>query len=148
MRELTLVRVDFSSQGSFGFMIVGSVCFYTGELPWRNNSVGLSCIPKGSYTCEWTRSPRFGWVYGVLSVPGRSAVLIHAMNFLGDIKRGLKADSRGCIGLGFGLGVMQGQRAILNSRLAMQVFHREMVKQPFKLTILEQSEDFYRRLVA
>lgn len=59
------------------------------ELPWRNNAVGKSCIPEGTYDLLWTPSPRFGATYQVMGVPDRSAVRIHVANYTRQL--------RGCI---------------------------------------------------
>ena len=57
------------------------------ELPWRNNESNVSCIPKGVYTCKYTRSAHFSqmkghdvYTYEITNVPGRAGVRIHSAN--------------------------------------------------------------------
>lgn len=66
------------------------------ELPWENNASGISCIPAGSYRMAYVHSPRYGRkMWRVLDVPKRSGILIHAANFVRQL--------RGCIAPGLGL---------------------------------------------
>ena len=66
-------------------------CF-TLELPWRENQVGVSSIPKGEYKLAHRRSPKYGDHIHVMEVPGRSYILIHPANFVSQL--------RGCIAVG------------------------------------------------
>lgn len=66
-------------------------CF-TLELPWLNNKVGASSIPKGEYKLLHRRSPKYGDHLHVIDVPGRSYILIHSANFVTQL--------RGCIAVG------------------------------------------------
>ena len=59
------------------------------ELPWRDNQHDISCIPAGVYTCAYTDHPTHGWVYQVMDVPDRDAILLHIGN--------KPADTEGCI---------------------------------------------------
>ncbi len=63
------------------------------ELPDKGNSVGISCIPEGTYDVVKFTSPSKGKCFSVLSVPGRSAILIHKGNYA----VGKKVDTQGCI---------------------------------------------------
>lgn len=110
-------------------------CFHTLELPWRNNRRQKSCIPEGSYVCQITRSPRFGRVYAVTGVDGRSNILFHSGNYAGDIDKGYKTHVQGCILLGKRTGDMGGQRAVLVSRPAVSEFMSRLAGQPFILEI-------------
>ena len=65
---------------------------YSMELPWKNNKSFISCIPEGSYKCEITSSPIYGFVFEVTGVESRSHVLIHPLNYV--------IQSEACIGLG------------------------------------------------
>lgn len=69
------------------------------ELPWRNNTAQISCIPPGDYDLRWTRSPRLSadkgvdvYTWEIMNVPGRGGIRIHAGNYAG-VKL---ADSKGC----------------------------------------------------
>jgi len=110
--KLVLTRSDYGPKGTYGFLSVesGPPRFVTLELPWLDNQKQISCIPKGTYKIIRHNSPKFGKVWKVENVPGRSEILIHTGNFLADIQ--------GCILLGKGL-IPTG---ITNSRLAVAEF--------------------------
>jgi len=80
-----------------GTQTIGSLCFEgyelaTMELPWRDNQTSISCIPVGTYKAIPRYSNKFGNHFIVQSVPGRSYILFHKMNYF--------FQGRGCIGLG------------------------------------------------
>lgn len=126
MRTATLTRMPTSDDGTFGHLTTDTGKIFTsGELPWRDNHNGLSCIPEGTYLCTWHNSPSKGWVYMVNDVPSRADILIHPANFCGDKTLGKKTDLLGCIGLGHGYGVLEGQRVIVDSRHAIDQFEDE-----------------------
>lgn len=136
MRSATLVRVLASDEGTFGVLKLDSGSqFKSAELPWRDNARRFSCIPAGEYQCRWRTSPRFGDCYHVEDVPGRSDILIHAANFAGDTRLGFKSDVEGCIALGMDVGQLEGQTALLRSRIAMFNFHNALGEAPFVLRI-------------
>lgn len=116
----------------------GFVC-YTAELPWRDNARKRSCIPPGEYPCAIVKSPRFGRVYGLQGVPGRSHVLIHRGNFAGDVSRGFVSHVEGCILLGRKIGRLATpgglQNAVLASAPAVSAFIDHMGGEPFTLVI-------------
>lgn len=93
----SLRRGDSTAHGTIGRLIFGSQVVHTLELPWRDNLRQRSCIPPGRYRCALVRSPRFGTVYGVQDVPGRSHVLLHAANLAGDVDAGWVTQLHGCI---------------------------------------------------
>tara|TARA_R110002020_G_scaffold475112_1_gene708649 strand:+ start:34794 stop:35201 length:408 start_codon:yes stop_codon:yes gene_type:complete len=66
-------------------------CF-TIELPWKENQVGISSIPKGEYKLAHRNSPKYGDHLHVMGVPGRSYILIHPANYVSQL--------RGCIAVG------------------------------------------------
>lgn len=90
--------------------------FSTLEPPWRDNAAKVSCIPVGRYTAEAVIAPRYGRTYLVKDVPGRSGIILHAGN--------LRRDTKGCPLLGTGWGRIDGEPAVLNSKLAMEEFRR------------------------
>ena len=108
---------------------------YTIELPWRDNARQRSCIPVGVYQCAIVNSPKFGRVYGVANVPGRSNVLIHSANLAGDVELGYKSQLHGCVALGMRLGKIGNQRAALVSRPALRLLHDWAGGKPFTLEI-------------
>ncbi len=60
--------------------------FCTLELPWKNNSKNVSCIPKGKYTVIKRKSPKFGLCFLVKDVPNRTWILLHAGNYVTQIE--------------------------------------------------------------
>jgi hypothetical protein len=81
------------------------------------------------------RSPKFGPVYEVTGVPGRSSILIHTGNWAGDVSRGYRSHVLGCVVLGLQRGRREGQLAVMVSRPAVTRLEREMQRQPFTLEI-------------
>ncbi len=62
------------------------VTLKTVELPWLNNEIGKSCIPEGTYTARVHQSPKFGWSLWLHNVRGRSQILVHAANYVRQLK--------------------------------------------------------------
>lgn len=136
MNKLILKRTASTDEGTFGFLELPSgKMLHTLELPDYNNKPRVSCIPTGVYQCKIVNSPKFGAVYGVQDVPNRSAILIHAGNYGGDVSKGFKTNIQGCILLGKQRGNLGGQQAVLNSKVALAEFMREMDGKPFELEI-------------
>lgn len=137
MRKVTLKRLETSDEGTFGELTTdsGFRCV-TGELPWRDNRKGVSCIPPGDYVVEWLESPTKGYCYHVLGVPGRAAVEIHAGNYCGDISKGFKSDVEGCILPGLTVAPMLKQRGVAMSRIALTRLETGLNNQPFMLTVV------------
>jgi len=138
MKKALLKRFSTSNHGTFGFLsIEGSLfhCFML-ELPWRNNERQRSCIPSGLYQLKWHRSPRFGMVYKVEGVEGRSEILFHTGNFAGDVSLGYKSNSHGCLLPCTKIGKMEGQQAGLISRPALNSLVSTLNKEPALLEII------------
>ena len=131
-------RYRSSDQGTFSRWLCDAVGFdsFCIELPWKNNEQSVSCIPAGSYTVIIRKSPKYGYVFHVTAVDGRSWILIHAGNYAGDTKKKYKTHSQGCLLLGQYPGMLAGQQAILNSRATVKKFQRLMNNQTFKLNII------------
>lgn len=115
MKSVRLTRKESGDQGTFGLLVFGTSTLYTTELPWRNNLPQKSCIPKGVYTCRIVNSPKFGKVYGVLNVPGRSNVLIHSANFGGNSDAGYTTQLQGCIAPCKKLGTMRNNAGVMQA---------------------------------
>jgi hypothetical protein len=94
-------------QLTYGAQVCGTL-----ELPWRDNTPKLSCIPVGTYTLRWKRSPSKGMCYEVLHVPGRGNVLIHSANFAGDVTKGFQSELQGCIAPCTRFGAMRNRARI------------------------------------
>ena len=138
MKKLTLLRKEMGDQGTFGELSVDGVIFYTGELPWRDNVRGKSCVRPGTYIVSWQPSAKFGHKYHLLNVPGRSDILIHAANFVGDEDLGYQAQVDGCIALGFAQDALDGQKAVVQSRAAVRQFEDALKSLDFQLTIIDE----------
>ena len=136
---LTIVRDVTSDAGTFSewYWDWERICSAI-ELPWRNNTRRVSCIPDGEYTVIRNRSPKFGAGFIFLDVPGRSFVLIHKGNFAGAAP--WKTHSHGCLLPGMGRGKIwngkEMQPAIISSAVA---FSRLLATLPneFQTTIIE-----------
>lgn len=137
MHTVYLNRFAKSNQGTFGIWACpafGFSCFSL-ELPWRNNATGISCIPTDTYIVKSRWSKKYGWHFHITNVKGRSWILLHSGNFAGDETLGYRTHSHGCILLGKTKGLLQGQQAILNSRITVRKFNNLMQNQTFKLII-------------
>ena len=146
MRTLKLIRFETSEEGTFGRLYDESEeqMFFTAELPKyagdpdQLNERRIDCIPRGTYECKIKNSEKFGKVYEITQVPNRSGILIHAGNYAGDTSKGFKSNVLGCVLLGKSFGVMGGQRAIGDSKIAIKEFMDEMEDEPFILEIEEE----------
>jgi hypothetical protein len=139
-RIVRLRRFEKSDQGIFGEMSTDSgFSIYIGECPDRDNAPGLSCVRPDRYSVEGVETPRHGWAYKLEDKHGRTGVLFHAGNFVGDRTKGYKSNSEGCLIPGRAVGEIAGQKAVLSSRDALNAFVEEMERQPF---ILEITEDY------
>lgn len=136
MRQVTITRTETGDSGTFGHFVTDSgLCLRSGELPWRDNEPGHSCIPCGVYDAVWADSPTKGWCYHVIKVPGRLDIEIHPANFCGDRILGLRCELQGCIALGTSVGPMNGQKALLCSRQAFVEMLRDLQMEPLRLEI-------------
>jgi len=108
LKKVELMRVEQGDEGTFGVLrLEGRAYCVTLEPPDRDNMANMSCIPAGRYMCRLVESPRFGRTFEVTNVPGRSHILLHPGNVVGD--------TRGCVLLGREFGRLRGDRAVLNS---------------------------------
>lgn len=132
-----LTREPDDEQGTFGKLrLPDGTEFFTLELPWRGNATGASCIPPGTYKVAIRNSPKFGRIYEVMNVPGRTAILIHSGNVAGDKKAGYNSHVEGCILLGLNKGKVGNQKAVQQSRAAVAQFMEKMGGQPFTLSVV------------
>lgn len=132
-----LTREPDDDQGTFGQLRLPDGTEYcTLELPWRGNATGASCIPPGTYQVAMRNSPKFGQIYEVQNVPGRTAILIHSGNVAGDEAKGYNSHVEGCILLGLSKGKVGGQKAVQQSRAAITQFNEKMGGRPFTMTVV------------
>lgn len=135
MKQATLTRQATGDDGTFGEIKVDDFHCFTIELPWRQNKIGRSCIPAGSYLCTWRYSQRHGLCYHLEDVPGRTDVEIHSANFAGDSSMGMKVQLLGCIAPGRHIGILEGQRAMLHSKDALEALEDALMREPFQVKI-------------
>lgn len=124
-------------QGTIGILTVpmySHSCF-TNELPERNNEHNFSRIPAGTYFAELINTKHYGDVYLLHNVKERSSVLMHCGNFAGDTRKQWKSDVLGCIEFGSKVVIIDGQRAVTNTRSARDAFQKIMNGQNFNLII-------------
>lgn len=140
MNKAVLTRGASTDQGTFGVLRFGSQQVHTLELPWRDNLRQRSCVPTGTYECRLVRSPRFGNVYKLLAVPGRSDVLIHPANLAGDVDKGWTTELQGCIAPCMRVGAMRNKAGVMQAAgLVSRPAVRELMTwaggQPFELEV-------------
>ena len=136
MNYVNLFRIEQSVQGTLGILSTNNFWCYTMEPNWYNNIRQHSCVPKGSYDVIIRISPKYGEIYWVTKVNGRSWILMHSGNYGGDSRKGYKTHTMGCILFGKKKGWLGGQRAVLNSRVTIRKFYKLMGKEPFILNII------------
>ncbi len=141
MPVVSMYRFQSNQFGTYSFVsLPGGEPFLMGELPWKDNTPELSCIPRGEYVCRRIVSPKFGEVYQLDNVPGRTHILIHAANFVGDTEKGYKSDLLGCLAPGKRMGSLAkvnngSQLAILDSGTALRNLVDTLKAQSFVLNI-------------
>jgi len=136
MISATLKRFDSNEQGTLGKLSILGKSFFTLELPWLNNANNKSCIPTGTYTVKWTKSPRLKkFTYEILGVTGRAGIRLHGGNLAGMVPRYL-THSLGCPLIAYKVGTIRGQRAVLDSRRAVADFERLANKQTIILEVI------------
>jgi len=139
MKKLSLERFRSDADGSLGSLFSdGKMLCYIAAPPWKQNRNNVSCIPAGTYPVSHlprSASGRYRDVYLLHDVPGRSAILIHCGNLSGDIELGRKTDTHGCLLPGKRIGTINGQRAVLASKGALQIIHQEVNRSDFVLEV-------------
>lgn len=114
---LRLLRIGQVSTHQAGVLLLdGKPLAFTLELPWAGNERRKSCIPTGDYTLSPYNSKKFGSVWLVEDVPGRTGILIHAGNTV--------SDTSGCIlvGLQASLSALQRSKDALAALRAIPYF--------------------------
>ena len=114
-----LIRIEKAKDVTYSILRVdGKTCCMILERPWLNNKKGVSCIPDGIYVCKRVLSPKFKDTFEVISVPHRTEILFHKGNTIDD--------TEGCLLFGMGMGVLNGKRSVINSRVARNKFMKLM----------------------
>lgn len=104
------------------------------ERGWRNNEVGGSCIPKGTYEMKLEFSNRFKMdLWEIKGVPNRSETKFHAANYWNQLE--------GCIALGLRAAKLNTDEYmdITNSVDTMKAFHMAL-KQANKVKLVVTGE--------
>lgn len=105
---LVLTRTYFP-EGTNGKLVCdGKIVCHTIELPWKDNTGKVSCIPEGEYFIRKRYSRKFRWHLEIIDVMNRSLILFHPAN------NALK-ELHGCIAP---VSQLSGQGLGLQSRLA------------------------------
>ena len=113
---LELIRLEEDAiYGTFGILKINKRVFCaTLEPADLENLEDKSSIPAQQYACIRRSTPSYPNTFEVMAVPGRSLILFHAGNLIGD--------TAGCILLGEHFGKLRGDRAILNSGKTFTAF--------------------------
>lgn len=91
--EIVRERMVAAAPTTGELLVEGEHFCWTLELPWRDNTPGVSCIPRGAYSVFMTLSTRFKReMPRLIGVPGRLGILIHSGN--------TDHDTEGCILVG------------------------------------------------
>ena len=110
---MLIKRIAKTIEGTFGVLEIKGFPFcLTLEDPWAGNERGISCIPSGTYSAMRRNSPKFGQVWEILNVPGRSGIFIHWGN--------TAEDTTGCILVGKSFGLLSDKHAIMQSKQAFE----------------------------
>ena len=107
-----IVRLEQTSQGALGVLLIDSIIFCFTLEPDINER-GKLHIPQGVYHCQRFHGAKWKNTFEIL-VSGHTAVLFHAGN--------TEADTLGCVLLGATTGKLKGNRAVLNSGSTFQDF--------------------------
>lgn len=133
--EVIIVRDNPYPNGTEGHLTIQGInhaAIYTLEEPWKDNSQGISCIPKGTYHCVphgWEENSHFHekQCWEITNVPNRTSILIHTGNST--------ADTLGCILVGLSRKYYNGALKVLQSKDAMAILRKVIGNNPFELEI-------------
>lgn len=138
MKKVKIVRTFGNEKQTLGVLTTDNFTCKTLELPDKNNASRISCIPVGKYICKYTKSPLFSknagkdvFTYAILSVPNRSGIRIHSVNFVRNLL--------GCVGLGSAHKDIDidGQLDIIHSGDTIRAFEKHMNYEDFELEIVK-----------
>ena len=137
--KILLIRDDKSDKATIGHLncyddnnvpIFGC---YSCELPDKDNSHNISCIPTGEYECQWNemQSHKGHWHYLLQEVPDRGGIFIHYATMLSELK--------GCISLCDNVKIIGNNVYIIHSKEVTErfenLFLKDNIHQPFTLII-------------
>ena len=113
-----------------GTLKIGDTAIKTLERPWLNNEPNRSCIPEGTYRCDFmecSNSGKYRRVWHVQDVVGRTEILFHTGNLI--------EDSLGCILVGLSHGYLSGREAVLSSRKGLDEMRKHIGENSFTLIV-------------
>lgn len=85
MERITIKRVYFPDF-TIGLGGYKGLSFFTLELPWLDNQVNISCIPKGIYRAKKRISPSKSYeVIEYINVPNRTYIQVHRGNYTSQL---------------------------------------------------------------
>jgi len=132
MKQVVLQRAWSDSRATIGMLsVLGETHdpIFTLENPLRLNAPD-SRIPSGEYECEPYSGTKFKDVYVIKNVPHRTDILIHWGNF--------EKDTEGCVLIGLGSGMLDGQPAVMASKPAFSKLREIVGEEKFSLWIRER----------
>lgn len=110
--KMEIRRIEKDNDCIRGLLLIDDVIeCCTLELPFINNKKNVSSIPLGKYTAKLHDSPTFKKCIKIYDVPSRTDILIHSGN--------VADDSNGCILVGSTFGYLNGKKAVLSSKIAL-----------------------------
>ena len=126
--DLILKRTYFNDATIGTLCILGedNPVWHTLELPNLDNQKNKSCIPEVCYEVKPYSSKNYPNVWELQNVHGRTNILIHVGNFT--------SNTEGCILIGTGAGYMRDEKAVTNSRVAIEQL-REKTDYPNKFNL-------------
>jgi len=105
---IEIIRLEETQQGTIGVLKINKTAFCCTLEPWDwENKESESSIPVQQYIGKRITSPKFGVTFEITNVPGRTHILFHKGNFVGD--------TTGCVIVGESFGKLGAQRAVKNS---------------------------------
>lgn len=129
MKHIILKRIASNEYATYGVLIDDendTPFAVTLELPWNDNLPEISCIPLGWYNCRRINSPKFGNVFEIKDVKGRTHILFHKGN--------IAENTEGCVLLGEAFDPVKGKNGITYSGHAYNQF-MELLKDEEKFTL-------------
>lgn len=135
--KLAITRNKSAPTGTPGHLLVIETRFTcdTLELPWHDNRRRISCIIADMYEGRIWRSPSLDRdVVRLEDKHGRADCLLHNGNYAGDEALGYRTQVHGCTLVGRGLGLIDGQFGIMNSKATLQALIDNIGKGPHEVT--------------
>ena len=112
MHDVIIVRLEETSQGALGVMVLFGVIFCFTLEPDSNDPEKF-IVQAGEYRCRRFHGVKWRNTFEII-VPGHTAILFHAGN--------VEADTDACVLLGSTTGKLKGDRAVLNSGATFKAF--------------------------